>query len=113
MKPLTPRQIKAQETKKRILETALELFSQKGFDKVTVDEIVNTSNDSKGAFYVHFQSKYEIFLEKFKEIDEFYATFIKSLPEELSAGDKIFRLTESQMTYLRDGLGKISFEPFI
>ncbi|BCJ86247.1 TetR/AcrR family transcriptional regulator [Effusibacillus dendaii] len=106
MSHLTPRQIKAQQTKKRILETALDLFSKKGFDHVTVDEIVNKSKTSKGAFYVHFKSKYEIFLEKFKEIDDFYATFIRSLPAGTSSHEKILRLTESQMIYLRDCLGK-------
>lgn len=106
MNRLTPRQIKAQETKKRILETALDLFSNKGFDHVTVDEIVKQSNTSKGAFYVHFHSKYEIFLEKFKEIDNFYASFIRTLPEGISSCEKILRLMESQMIYLRDDLGK-------
>jgi AcrR family transcriptional regulator len=106
MTRLTPRQIKAQQTKQRILETALDLFSKKGFDQVTVDEIVNVSHTSKGAFYVHFNSKYEIFLEKFKEIDDFYASFIQTLPKEISACEKILRLTESQMIYLRDCLGK-------
>ncbi len=106
MAHLTNRQIKAQQTKKKILDIALDLFSKKGFDNVTVDEIVAKSKTSKGAFYVHFNSKYEIFLEKFKEIDDFYATFIQSLPKEISSHEKIFRLIESQMIYLRDCLGK-------
>lgn len=106
MSRLTPRQIKAQQTKKKILETALDLFSKKGFNQVTIDEIASKSKTSKGAFYVHFNSKYEVFLEKFKEIDDFYATFIESLPREISAKEKILRLTEAQMIYLRDCLGK-------
>lgn len=106
MPRLTPRQVKAQQTKKKLLDTALELFSQKGFDNVTVDEIVKKSHTSKGAFYVHFKSKYEVFLEKFKEIDDFYATFIQSLPSDLSSSEKLFRLMESQMIYLRDCLGR-------
>lgn len=106
MSRLTPRQIKAQQTKKKILDIALELFSQKGFDNVTVDEIVAKSQTSKGAFYVHFKSKYEVFLEKFREIDDFYATFIQSMPVDISASEKLFRLTESQMMYLRDCLGR-------
>lgn len=106
MPRLTPRQIKAQQTKKRILETALELFSNKGFDHVTVDEIVSKSNTSKGAFYVHFNSKYDVFLEKFKEIDKFYADFIQSLPNEIGFQEKIIQLIKSQMIYLRDCLGK-------
>lgn len=106
MSRLTPRQIKAQQTKKRILETALELFSQKGFDQVTVDEIVSKSKTSKGAFYVHFNSKYDVFLEKFKEIDEFYASFMQSLPNDICFQEKIILLIKSQMIYLRDCLGK-------
>ncbi|WP_458411777.1 TetR/AcrR family transcriptional regulator [Schinkia sp. CFF1] len=106
MEAMTPRQIKAQQTKKKILEVALDLFSKKGFDQVTVDEIVNTANSSKGAFYVHFNSKNEIFLEKFKEIDDFYDTFTQSLPDDMSYSEKIINLTKSQMVYLRDELGK-------
>ncbi|NSL52691.1 TetR/AcrR family transcriptional regulator [Calidifontibacillus erzurumensis] len=106
MTSLTPRQVKAQQTKKRILEVALELFSKKGFDQVTVDEIVSASNTSKGAFYVHFNSKYEIFLEKFKEIDDFYENFIETLPKDMKCSEKIMNLVKSQMLYLRDDLGR-------
>ncbi|MFS0647277.1 TetR/AcrR family transcriptional regulator [Siminovitchia sp. 179-K 8D1 HS] len=106
MMKLNSRQKKALETKKRILETALTLFSKKGFDQVTVDEIVETTNTSKGAFYGHFSSKHEIFLEKFKEIDEFYEKFCESLPETLSAETKIIQLAVTQMDYLKNDLGK-------
>lgn len=106
MPGLTQRQMKALETKKRILDTALRLFGEKGFDHVTIDEIAAKSETSKGAFYVHFNSKYDIFLEKFKEIDEFYATFIETLPKEMKSYEKIALLVQSQMVYLRDNLGK-------
>ena len=106
MKKLTPRQKQAQQTKKKIQETALGLFSKRGFDQVTVDEIVKKSGISKGAFYVHFPSKYDVFLEKFKEIDDFYADFFQTLSTSLSFQEKIICLIESQMIYLRDELGK-------
>lgn len=106
MLKMTPRQIKAQKTKKKLLDTALRLFSQKGYDNVTVDEIVKASGSSKGAFYTHFKSKYEIFLEKFKEIDDFYIEFLSSLPDELSSYDKMMSLVEGQMIFLKDYLGK-------
>ncbi|WP_339197635.1 helix-turn-helix domain-containing protein [Aeribacillus sp. FSL k6-2211] len=103
---LNAKQKKALKTKKRILETALELFSQKGYNQVTVDEIVEKSKTSKGAFYGHFASKSEIFLEKFKEIDNFYDEFCKTLPNDLSAKEKIIRLSITQMKYLKNDLGK-------
>lgn len=100
------RQEKAIETKKRILRTALALFSEKGFDRVSVDEIVRESGTSKGAFYGHFISKYDIFLEKFKEIDQFYSDFQKSLSDSLPAEQKVRKLAIAQMEYLRDELGR-------
>ena len=102
----TPKQKRAHKTKKKITDVGLDLFSKKGFDNVTVDEIVKESNTSKGAFYGHFNSKYEIFLEKFKEIDDFYDQFEKELPENLAAKEKIVKLAIAQMEYLRNELGK-------
>ncbi|PID02509.1 TetR family transcriptional regulator [Sporosarcina sp. P2] len=106
MTELTSRQIKALETKQNLLEKGLELFHEKGFDNVTVESIAKACNVSKGAFYVHYSSKYDIFLEKFKDIDEFYLSFIPSIPTDLSASEKILLFYKGQMTYLRDVLGK-------
>ncbi|PSL50589.1 TetR family transcriptional regulator [Salsuginibacillus halophilus] len=105
MPQLTNRQMKAQQTKQRILVTALSLFSQKGYDNVTVDEIVSTSGASKGAFYGHFNSKYEIFLEKFKEIDNFYIHIEEELKNISTAEEKIVQLALRQMDYLKEELG--------
>ncbi|WP_156290955.1 TetR/AcrR family transcriptional regulator [Oceanobacillus salinisoli] len=106
MTRMTTRKLKALETKKALLETGLNLFHKKGFDNVTVDEIVKQCNVSKGAFYVHFNSKYDIFNEKFKDIDNFYSTFEQRIPKNIKAIDKILMFYEAQMIYLRDELGK-------
>ncbi|WP_285398879.1 TetR/AcrR family transcriptional regulator [Lysinibacillus sp. fls2-241-R2A-57] len=99
------RQQQALATKKHIYETALKLFQNKGFDQVTVDEIVQESKSSKGAFYGHFSSKYDIFLEKFKEIDSFYEEFTTTLPANLCFKEKVISLIEAQMKYLKEDLG--------
>lgn len=46
--------------KERILETALTLFELHGYHGVTVKQIVEESNTSKGGFYHYFQSKDEL-----------------------------------------------------
>ena len=99
------RKQQAQETKKHIYLTALKLFETKGFDQVMVDEIVHKSKSSKGAFYGHFSSKYDIFLEKFKEIDHFYEEFTATLPANLCFKEKVISLIDAQMKYLKDDLG--------
>lgn len=58
------------ETRQRILNAAINIFSQKGYHNAKVDEIVEASNSSKGAVYFHFPSKQDIFLGL---VDEFAA----------------------------------------
>jgi len=99
------RQTQAAETKERIFNTALELFKKRGFNQVSVDEIVKKSKSSKGAFYGHFKTKYSIFLEKFKEIDSFYEQYISEMPSNLTLKDKVLYLFEGQMDYLEHDLG--------
>lgn len=102
---LTPRKIQSLKTKKKILDESLKLFSEKGFDNVTIDEIVQKTNTSKGAFYGHFESKDQIFIEKYKEIDKHYTKFIESLPNDISYKKKILRFVQMQMSYI-ENLGK-------
>ena len=46
--------------KERILETAFDLFSSKGYDKVSLNEIVKKAGGSKGGLFHHFDSKYDL-----------------------------------------------------
>ncbi|MCY0875209.1 MAG: TetR/AcrR family transcriptional regulator [Firmicutes bacterium] len=48
-------------TRQRIIEAALEVFADKGYNDALVDDIARTSDTSKGAFYFHFPSKHAIF----------------------------------------------------
>lgn len=41
----------------RVLEAALDLFYEKGYNRVSVDEIVERAGTSKGGFYHNFKSK--------------------------------------------------------
>lgn len=45
------------EREQRILNAAAELFTHYGFDKTTVSDIARTAGISKGAIYLHFESK--------------------------------------------------------
>ena len=60
MKKLTHRQRQGIETKLRITKTAAELFTQKGFNDVTIRDICEATAISVGTFYHHFSSKDEI-----------------------------------------------------
>lgn len=51
------------DTKEHILDVSFSLFLQKNFKEVTMQEIVEKTGMSKGAFYYYFKSKEQLFLE--------------------------------------------------
>jgi len=55
-------QQRSEETRAKILESSIKLFSNKGFNAASVDEICAEAGVSKGAFYHHFESKQALFL---------------------------------------------------
>lgn len=49
-------------TKGRILDAALDIFSNKGYHNSRMDDIVDEANVSKGSIYFHFPNKERLFL---------------------------------------------------
>ncbi len=60
-----PRRTKeeAEKTRQAILESALDLFYEKGFSRTTFDEIAKRINLTKGAVYWHFRNKADLLAE--------------------------------------------------
>jgi len=50
----------AEVRKKEILDAALELFHTKGYEKTSINDIINKVGVTKGSFYYHFKTKDEI-----------------------------------------------------
>ena len=48
-------------TKRKIFEASMKLFSEKGYDATSIEEITATVGVAKGTLYYHFASKEEIF----------------------------------------------------
>lgn len=63
---------KASRTEKHILSKAREIFSKKGFKNVTMQDIVDACDISRGGLYLHFSSVEEIFLAVLEEDDDVF-----------------------------------------
>lgn len=48
-------------TKRKIFETSMKLFAEKGYDATSIEDITATVGVAKGTLYYHFTSKEEIF----------------------------------------------------
>src|SRR5436305_14471557 len=51
---------KAEETRERILDAALQLFRERGFDQTTMRDIAAEADVATGAAYYYFRSKEEL-----------------------------------------------------
>src|ERR1700684_19683 len=58
-------------TRERILDVALDLFIEKGYDKTSLREIAEPLGFSKAALYYHFASKEDILMALHMRIHEF------------------------------------------
>lgn len=68
--------MKQEDTKQRILSESLRLFSENGYDAVSVAEIASAVGIKAPSLYKHYKSKRDIFdsiLKKMNEADSFYA----------------------------------------
>jgi TetR/AcrR family acrAB operon transcriptional repressor len=82
-----------QQTVEKILKVAEELFLTKGFDKTSMQDIVDALGMSKGAIFYHFKSKEDIFeatLNKIanRQLEEINDVWLKEL-EGLNGRDKL------------------------
>lgn len=50
-------------TRARIIDKARVLFNRRGFEQVTIDEIMHAAGLTRGGFYGHFRSKDELYAE--------------------------------------------------
>lgn len=62
-----PKQLRSKETKNKIMKAAIRLFSEKGYNNTSSNEIAIKSEVSIGSFYAYFKDKKQLFLEVFED----------------------------------------------
>jgi AcrR family transcriptional regulator len=101
----------AKSTRERILDVALDLFIEKGYDKTSLREIAEPLGFSKAALYYHFASKEDILMALHMRLHEFgtdalaqmfdqeptverWAELLEQTVDQMLANRKIFLLHE-------------------
>ena len=111
-------------TKDRILDAAEALFAKRGFDGVTVRQIMSGANADVALAYYHFKSKRDLFdavmlrkvkplnaerLAALEEVERKYADSAPSLEEIITAfTDPLLRLLEEKPDEWRDYMALIA-----
>ena len=88
---------KSVQKRKYILDTARKVFMEKGFKSVTMKDIVEACDISRGGLYLYFGSTEEIFLEVLKmEAGEADDLFTDNITEDATAADILMLFLKEQ-----------------
>lgn len=66
-----------QKTRQAIMNTFMELMSEKNFEKITINEIAERANINRGTIYLHYIDKYDL-------LDKCIETYIAQLVQHCS-----------------------------
>ncbi len=86
-------------TKQRILAKALELFTEKGYEGSSMDDIAKAVGIRKASLYAHFDGKERIFAAIFDDILEEYTRVIDQLTA-CSEEPAVERLTHIYLSFI-------------
>ncbi len=88
---------KSEITRLTILQKAFELIYTNGYQTTSIDDIIATTQLTKGAFYYHFKTKDEMGLAIINEIlkPSLTKSFIESLKNEQNPLDAIYNLMDN------------------
>ncbi|NPB06624.1 MAG: TetR/AcrR family transcriptional regulator [Aquificae bacterium] len=91
---------KRSDTKQKILEASLKLFSKKGFKETTVKDIAREVGITEGAIYRHFTSKEEIIRELIESITrELKERLLEAINEAPSGTEALNLLVKHLLDY--------------
>lgn len=82
------RRQQADATKRRIFDRALALLMERGYDNITIRDIVTAADVSIGSFYHYYDSKLDVFLETYSIADAYFETVVVSELEGRSFEEK-------------------------
>jgi len=108
-KKIDKRKAQGAKTKKKLYEIAERLFTERNFSDVNVEDITDEAGITKGAFYVHFESKDALIAiliaDYAARADTDYKTFLEALPDDMPASEVLLALTQKIAETLLNTIG--------
>ena len=85
-----------------ILESAFELFFEKGYEETTLNDILKESETSRSGFYHHFHAKEDLLFRMASFFDSNYSDWLETIDADLSAADKLLAFDKYTSRLLED-----------
>lgn len=81
-------------TKGKIVSAAWKLFYEQGYDRTTIDDIVEESGTSKGSFYHYFESKESLPASLSYLFDEKYEELMETMDPQMGVIEKLVYMNQ-------------------
>ena len=102
---MNKKRTKGDKTKQLLYQCAITLFKQKGYDQVSVDEIVREAGTAKGTFYIYFESKADVLIYMLSAYDDYYDQIAQQLDPEESVDLRLKTIVKSSSVFTQDVIG--------
>ncbi len=102
---MSKKMTKGDKTKQHLYHCAITLFKQKGYDQVSVDEIVREAGTAKGTFYIYFESKADVLIYMLSAYDDYYDQIAQQLNPEESVDLRLKTIVKSSSVFTQDVIG--------
>lgn len=96
---------KGKRTKQQLYSCAMELFREKGYNSVSVDEIVRKAGTAKGTFYIYFNSKADIITEMLRQYDDYYYEVAAQLDSAWSVEYRLRCVIQAACQFTKEVIG--------
>ena len=104
---------KGEATKRIIKEHAIKLFAEKGFKDITMKDICEATELSRGGLYLHYGSTRQIFAEIIDDLMSYQNNeFCEKMEQGLSAKEILSQVLERYQNEMMDTRGSLSVAIF-
>ena len=100
-----------EKTRLRLLQSALEVFSEKGPDATVIDDVIAAAGVSRGTFYNHFRTTSELLLALAASMSDEVLAVVD--PVVLTFGDPVHRFSAGTRLYMHMALRYPTWGRFI
>ena len=94
-----------QRQRQPILNTAWQLFYQKGYQNTTMEDILRGARCSKGRFYYYFHAKAELLDSLYEIFDQKYIELYGLICREAHARDQLLEINRYMFQFLSNEIG--------
>ncbi|MBV7433637.1 TetR/AcrR family transcriptional regulator [Cardiobacteriaceae bacterium TAE3-ERU3] len=103
----------AEQTRQDLLEAALKLFDEQGYEKTTLADIAKAAGVTRGAFYWHFKNKSELFNELSERHIANFREQLNTIVNQVNTWDHLAEILINFLTELQTSPDKSRFSRIV